>query len=168
MSDIKKARVTLSSNEIETAVKQYIQESMFPKLICIGNVELIKKEYGNVTAAVDVEPASVNPLSLVEDSVFYKLRHRTTKLFVESVTLQSNPKRLVLGVGMSGQKWANITDIFKTLKKFTTKPDFNGKIQTDQVLLDLLKEDLLHFEVVYFGETKADDITFHINELGKM
>ena len=142
--------------------------TIFPKITCVGNIDIQKKEYGGTSASVDIEPTVLDPLVPLEENLHYKLRHRNSKLFVESVKLPTNGKRVIFGVGMSGMKWESIGGIFVDLKKHVMKTDYQHKLICDEPLLEQLREDLLHFEIVYFGEVKADDMTFHINELGKM
>lgn len=166
MSDIKKAKITLTQTEIEQAIKKYIQDTTSPKMNCVGPVEITKNSYGNTAASAEIEPPVFDPLAVVENNVYYKLRHRTTKLFVEAMV--STNKKVILAVGVSGLKWDSISQLFATIKKSVIKTDFNNKPIPNQPLLEQLKEDLLQFEIVHFGEVKTDDITFHINELAKL
>lgn len=165
---MKRARLTLDAAEVEAAIKQYISNNIYPRLVCVGNVELLKRDFNVTQASVDVEPAIIDPFEAIEGNIHYKLRHRESKLFVESVNLSIEKKKVVFGVGMLGCQWDTIPAIFNNLKKIILKKNFNGVPECDPVALEQLKEDLLLFEIVYFGETKVDDMTFHINELGKM
>lgn len=171
--DLTKQKITLNDAEIKDAIKEYINRHS--NVDCISAISFNSSNY--TSASCEVELKVLDVLTKKEKSIEYGLRHTESQFLVNSILFKND--KIILGIGNEGIKWKSIKSIFASFKdilvraekgQFTpygvnTNNNIKEKIMQAK---DQLKEDLLQFEIVEFGEVKKQEMTFHLDELAKI
>lgn len=177
--NISKQKVSLGDDDIKKAIKDYVEKSYNYRYKISGDISLssavTSSSYNSnlVSGSCEVEPAVINPLTIKDPVNTYKLRHRETGLFVDSIIFDNGIK---MSVGPVGKQWNAVGDIFNQCKVLieNAKKSYFPSTETKAHELKYenykqqIKEDFLKFEIVCFGEIKSEDVTFHLDLLGKV
>jgi hypothetical protein len=159
----KKAHVTLDSKEVIQAVKHYYQSLNTGKDFH-GNFDIYKSASNSnqfsVSFDVSVSPGiDITNLHEMDSGSYCKLRHKASKLFLNVVRKENNATAMLCDY--NGRIFDDLPEALEYIRKVTAP-------YSQEPLSDDIKDRLLQFEVVNFGEQRVDDMTFHIDVLGKV
>lgn len=167
---VEKIKVTVLTNEIKQAIKEYVEKNSCPKVICAGDISISTAQYsGEYSATCLVEPLTFNSSNIYNKLApsRIKLRHRVGKHFVEGIGLPKvGEPQIIFYLGPVGKDWNNLDDIFAETKKVLNSVAM-PPLKLSMVL-ENFKEILLDYEVVHFGEIKTEDMTFHVEKISKL
>jgi len=161
---IEKHRVILEKSEIDTAIVEFI-ESHNVTLECRDKVEFTLDGYKRPQAKCEVKTRVINLLEPEKTLTTYRLRHKETGLYVNSIYCDLG--KIVFGAGKDGLDWPSIDAMFDYIK-LLTKPKTYDKNKLEDGAIDDLKDELLNFEIVRYGFIKSEEMTYHVDKLNKI
>jgi len=159
----------LDEKEIMSAIYAFIEGNIDPPIKCLGDTKFeTDRKTGKILAYQEAYNVRLDPLEVVKDRSYYCLRHIDTGLFLVGITIDkknnlSYPSSISPANSM---RWRYSSEIISSLKTTATANSYNEKAKNK--ILDGLRDDLLQFQIVKFGEIEVEDLTFHIDQLAKL